>query len=471
MSKKRPNRGPSVSPALVGVIASAMMFGLLVFAFTNVTLFQSKMRISAEVSSADTLGTSADVEVAGVKVGTVKSVGRGSQGGTVVNMEINTQKATIYRDAGAQIRPHGVFGPKFVQLVPGNQASGGFPAGGTIDRANTSVSVDFEQVLNELDANTRQSLQTFFYEFGTWQEGRGQDQGAVIDNLNVVTAQLTPPLEVIGNRKDQLGRFFDSNAIVQQTYADSSLDQIIHENNDVLTALDQHRDGLVGLIVHGNNVLNDIDQITSGDNVSNLRALLPKLPVLLDNLSRFNTDLGTGVNHLNPVIVPHFGQEQGDIGLAITRTRDAFGECDVSADNGPGQVYDTPHANNVKIAPCFGSDGKPYVDPATGHVAHHHVKVLLGLHTNGQPGTTQENERGVLCGPHTGDETRGSNPAGRAFTCTSDPVQSAASAIPVAGPPPPVPFGSSSNAAPGTPGQSLFQPLGPAGILDILAGQ
>ncbi|HEY8740030.1 MAG TPA: MlaD family protein [Candidatus Dormibacteraeota bacterium] len=466
MSKKLPNRGPSVNPAIVGMIASAAMFGLLLFAFTNVTLFQSKIQINAEVSSADTLSPSADVEVAGVKVGTVKTVGKGSQGGSLVTMEVNTQKASLYRDATLQIRPHGVFGPKFVQLVPGTESAGAFPAGGTIDRGNTSVSVDFEQVLNQLDDNTRQSLQTFFYEFGTWQEDRGQDQGAVIDNLNVVTAQLTPPLQVVGNRQDQLGRFFDSNAIVQQTYADSPLDQIIHENNDVLTALDQHRDGLVGLIVHGNNVLNDIDQITAGNNVNNLRALLPKLPPLLDSLSRFSTDMGTGVNHLNPVLVPQYGQQQSDIGLAILRTRDAFGECDVSAD----VAYDTPHANNVKIVPCFGPDGKPYVDPATGHIAHHHIKVLLGLHTNGTPGSASEDESGVLCGPHTANATRGA-PADRAFNCTSDPVQSSASAIPVAGAAPPAPFVVSSSAAPGTPGLSLFQPLGPAGLLDILAGQ
>ncbi|MEA2683570.1 MAG: phospholipid/cholesterol/gamma-HCH transport system substrate-binding protein [Chloroflexota bacterium] len=462
---KHPNRGPAVNPALVGLIASAVMFGLLLFAFTNVTLFQSKIQINAEVSSADTLANGADVEVAGVKVGTVKNVTKGNQSGALVAMEINTQQATVYKDATAQIRPHGVFGPKFVQLVPGSQSAGGFPSGGTIDRANTSVSVDFEQVLNQFDDNTRQSLQTFFYEFGTWQENRGEDQGKVIDNLNVVTAQLTPPLQVIDNRQAQLGKFFDNNAVATETLADSPLDQIIHENNDVLTALDAHKAGLVNLVVHGNNVLNDIDQITAGNNVANLRALLPKLPTLLDALSRFSVDMGQGVNHLNPVIVPQYGQKDSDIGLAILRTRDAFGECDVSDTSGA----DTPHANQVKIVPCYGPDGKPWVEPGTGHVAHHHVKVLLGLHTNAaQPGTSEDEQR-ILCGPHTANATRGATPA---FTCFTDPVQSAANSIPVAGEAPPAPFGASARVRPGAAGTgSVFAPLGPAGLLDILAGQ
>jgi virulence factor Mce-like protein len=465
MSGPLPNRGPSVNPAIVGLVAAAAMFGLLLFAFTNVTLFQPKQVVKAEVASADTLANSADVEVAGVKIGTVKSITSGSNGGAVVTMEINNQKTSIYKDATAQIRPHGVFGPKFVQLGPGSESSGKFPDGGTIDQANTSVSVDFEQVLNQLDDNTRQSLQTFFYEFGTWQENRGADQAAVIDNLNVLTAQLTPPLQVIANRKTEFGRFTDNNAIATETLAESQIAQIIHDNNTLLTALDQHQAGLVAVITHGNNVFNDLDQITSGNNVENLRATLPKLPVLLDNLTRFSNDLGTGLNHASPVFVPARGQQQSDIGLAILRTRDAFGECDVSDDSSA----DTVHANNVKITPCFGADGKRYVDPATGHVAHHHVKVLLGLHTNGTPGTSNEDESAVLCGPHTTNAARGANPA---FTCTSDPVQTPASSIPPAGGPAPPPFGASSSAnnPAAAPAGTILVPLDPAGLLDILAG-
>ncbi|MGI8609597.1 MAG: MlaD family protein [Candidatus Dormibacteria bacterium] len=468
MSQPLPNRGPSVPPALVGFAAAAIMFGLLLFAFTNVTLFQPKQTINAEVASADTLANSADVEVAGVKVGTVKSITSGNNGGAVVKMEINTQKATVYKDVTAQIRPHGVFGPKFVQLYPGTEQAGNFPTGGTIDASKTTVAVDFEQVLNEFDTNTRQSLQTFFYEFGTWNENRGADQGQIIDSFKVVSAQLTPPLQVVGSRQQQLGRFFDSNAITTETYADSPLDKIIHENNDVLTALDAHRAGLVGLVVHGNNVLNDIDQITSGDNVNNLRALLPKLPTLLDNLTRFNNDLGTGLNHVSPVFIPQRGQSQSDIGIAILRTRDAFGECDVSDDSG----YDTVHANNVRIVPCLGADGKPYVDPATGHVAHHHVKVLLGLNTNAKSPGANEDERTVMCGPHTGNDARhegGQNPA---FNCTFDSQQTPASAIPPSGGPAPGGFTPSSTTNPATaPKGMVLTPMGPVGLLDILAGQ
>ena len=44
------HRGPRVNPAIIGVIAAAGMFGLLLFAFTNVTLFQPKLTVKAMVS-------------------------------------------------------------------------------------------------------------------------------------------------------------------------------------------------------------------------------------------------------------------------------------------------------------------------------------------------------------------------------------------------------------------------------------
>ncbi|MCA1694456.1 MAG: hypothetical protein LC749_06870, partial [Actinobacteria bacterium] len=388
-------------------------------------------------------------------------------GGAEVTMEINTQKTQVFKDATAQIRPHGVFGPKFVQIAPGTPSTGGFPDGGTIDQANTSVSVNFEQVLNEFDANTRQSLQTFFYEFGTWQEDRGADQGAVIDSLNVVTAQLTPPLQVIANRRNEFGRFMDNNAIATETLAESQIAQIIHDNNTLLTQLDEHQAGLVNLVVHGDNVLNDLDQITSGDNVNNLRAALPKLPGLFDSLARFSNDLGTGLGHVSPVFVPQRGQADSDIGIAIKRTRDAFGECDITDDSG----YDTAHAVNIKVVPCFDATGKPFTDTA-GHVAHHHIKVLLGLHTNTDPNApslpgspNSEDERRTLCGPHTG--------SGTAFACVSDPVQSWASSIPPTGGQAPPLFGSTSSSANNpalAPSGTILTPFGPAGLFDVIGG-
>src|SRR3979411_2401451 len=149
--------------------------------------------------------------------------------GALVDMTIDSKKTTIFKDASLQIRPHGVFGPKFVAIDPGTAPGGRFRDGDAIALASTRVSVDFEEVLNSLDSNTRQSLQTVLYELGTASQAPGADFGTTLDQVNVVEAQLTPVLQVVDNRAYNTGRLFESNAVVTETYADSSLDQIIHK--------------------------------------------------------------------------------------------------------------------------------------------------------------------------------------------------------------------------------------------------
>jgi virulence factor Mce-like protein len=451
---------------MVGLICTAAMFGLVIFAFANVSLFASNMDVKAEVASGDTLAPSADVEVAGVKVGVVKSIEKGDPG-ALIDMSLDTRKVTLHKDTTLLIRPHGVFGPKFVELDPGTAPAGTFPAGAAIPISNTRVAVDLEQVFNELDTDTRQSLQTVLYELGTGAQNRGADVGKVIDKLGTVENQLTPVLQVVDDRALNTGRLLESSAVVNETLAASPFDQIMRKNADVLTKLDIASASVSGVLVHGNNVLVSLDAISGGNNTQALSTTITRLPALLDNLQLFNNALGYGVNALLPEITPQRGQALSDIGLAIARTQDAFGQCDISAQDQTAAA-DTPHANIVKIAPCYGSDGKPYVDPTTGHIAHHHVNVLLGLHTNPPVGGTgtalarlapvvnelnrlvpssgsnfaqafvAENEGSVICGPNSGNNTRPVNPA---FTCKTDPIQSRA--IPGFGsPPPPIYAGS-----------------------------
>jgi phospholipid/cholesterol/gamma-HCH transport system substrate-binding protein len=469
------SRGPHVNPALVGLISAAITSSLLLFAFTNVALFSSNFDMKAQVVSGDTLAPGADVEVAGTRVGKVQSINKGDPG-ALIDMTIDRKKVSMYSDASLQIRPHGVFGPKFVQIDPGTESTGGFSDGGSIPLARTQVSVDFEQVLNLLDANTRQSLQTVFVELGTASENRGADFGQFLDALSTIESQLTPVLQVVANRATNTGRLLDSNAVNTETLADSPLDQVLRKNADALAKLDDANSSLTGVIVHGNNVLASLDTITGGNNTQALASTISKLPSLLDNLQRFNNDLGYGVNAVAPVVTPQRGQVDSDVGLAVRRAQDAFGECDITDQTNPADprgAADTQHANFVKIVPCYGPDGKPTMD-AAGHVAHHHVDVLLALHNNpiapqlatafpllhpvyGFPQSfvdalLGDNEGSVLCGPNSGNSTRPSNPG---FTCLhtsqSDP-------IPGHGTPPPALFNGVAAAGSTTPSSAELRP-------------
>jgi virulence factor Mce-like protein len=529
-----PNRGQRVNPAVVGVIAAAVMFGLLFFAFGNVAVFASTVDVKAEVATGDTLAPGADVEIAGVKVGTVKSIEKGDPG-TLIDMSVDTKKASIHKDASLLVRPHGFFGPKFVEVNPGTPSADEFANGDTIPINRTRISVDFEEVLNTLDTNTRQSLQTLFVEFGTASDGRGADFGQFLDALHTVETQLTPVLQVIDSRAVNTGRIFENNAIVAETYDSSPFDQILKKNADAFAKLDAASASVTGVIDHGNNVLASLDAITAGGNTQALAATVAKLPAFFDNLQRFNNDLGYGVNAVAPVLTPQRGQVDSDVALAVKRSMDAFGQCDITDQTvsttlttalTSGTVYtdlpvadltfvstpgmqlritdpagtsqqvmfvdagsvapnvkvrlvnpaapgsanfsypagsvvtdarglaDTRHASFVRIVPCYGADGKPYTD-AAGHVAHHHVGVILGLHNHPidpivqgvipasivktlqypqsfQDSILGDNEGSVLCGPNSGNSTRAPNPA---FLCLSTIQSNGISGVGAAPPP------------------------------------
>jgi hypothetical protein len=310
--------------------------------------------------------------------------------------------------------------------------------------------------------------------------------GQFIDSFQTVSRELTPVLQVVANRRTETGRLFESNAVVTETYAASPIDKIIAENADILAHLDAHRTDVQGVVVHGNNVLNDLDIITANGNEVQLRTTIQKLPVLLDYLQAFNNDLGQGVYALTPVLLPSHNQAQGDIEVAIKRTQDAFGQCDMVDTGDPANAggNDTIHADNVIIVPCYGADGKPYTK--NGNVAHHHVSVLLGLHVSpaGCPAGTPaplcsvisqlslnslEEEGNTLCGPDSGNTNRGG--AAAAFGCVTDPTQSAV--IPAAGGPPPATFSGSVLLTPSTAayGPAASSASRPVTFSDLLLGR
>src|ERR1700737_1161854 len=335
-----PNRGPRIHPAFVGLIGAAIMFTLLFIAFANVTLFASTLDMKAQVATGDTLAPGADVEIAGVKIGSVKSIDKGDPG-ALIDMSIDTKKASIHQDASIQIRPHGVFGPKFVQIDPGSASAASFADGDSVPLSRTRISVDLEEVLNTLDTNTRQSLQTFFVEFGTASDQRGADFGQFLDALNTVETQLIPVLQVIDNRASNTGRLFESNAIVSETYANSPLDQVFKKNADAFAKLEAVSPSIQGVIDHGNSLLTSLDTITGGGNTQALATPVSKLPALFDNLQRFNNNLGYGVNALAPEVTPQRGQVDSDVGLALKRSVDTFGEWHITDQVNPGYVYGT----------------------------------------------------------------------------------------------------------------------------------
>ncbi len=100
--------------------------------------------LQAEFSSTSGLKKGASVEIAGVEVGRVKTIGLKEDQATVV-LAIQ-DGIPVYNDAIASIKTRGIIGEKFMELSPGG---GGEPLspGGTI--VDTESGIDLEAVISQ----------------------------------------------------------------------------------------------------------------------------------------------------------------------------------------------------------------------------------------------------------------------------------------------------------------------------------
>jgi phospholipid/cholesterol/gamma-HCH transport system substrate-binding protein len=111
-----------------------------------------------ETGQAVVPGQGQTVNIAGVKVGDIGSVEL-EDGVAVVELKIQDEHKPIYRDATMLLRPKTGLKDMFVELDPGTQAAGELPEGGRIGVPQTRPDVNPDEILAQLDGDTRAYLQ------------------------------------------------------------------------------------------------------------------------------------------------------------------------------------------------------------------------------------------------------------------------------------------------------------------------
>jgi phospholipid/cholesterol/gamma-HCH transport system substrate-binding protein len=124
--------------------------------------------LEAELSTAQAVvpGQGQSVNIAGVKVGEVGEVNL-EDGRAVVDMQIQEQYQPIYRDATILLRPKTGLKDMFLSLDPGTPGAGEIPEGGRVRVSDTLPDVNPDEVLAQLDADTRDYLRILLDSGGT----------------------------------------------------------------------------------------------------------------------------------------------------------------------------------------------------------------------------------------------------------------------------------------------------------------
>src|SRR4051794_36995098 len=181
--------GPSVGRILAMVIFALSCFGLLTFLWISfggsVPLKPKQYELTVNFPEATTLAEAADVRIAGVTVGKVRSKRLDKDANrTKVVLRIDPKFAPIPRDSKAILRQKTLLGETFVELSPGNTSSQPLADGGTLANSQVEPTVELDEILRIFDRPTKVAFQNWVQESAKTVTGTApQDLNNALGNL------------------------------------------------------------------------------------------------------------------------------------------------------------------------------------------------------------------------------------------------------------------------------------------------
>jgi len=273
-----------VSVVMVVAFAAACLFGLGYIAL-NMGLhgpWSNEFALNAEFATANGLVPQAEVRVSGVHVGTVLTISDASDGGALVKMALQPN-IQLRQDTRAVIRPKTLLGEKFVELVrPQSSDQPYLPSGATIPKTLTSQAIEIDDILNAMDAQTRQAMSESFRQLGVALDGRQQDVSAALQPLDTTMSNLRPLARVGESRAKELDRILTNLNTIMQALADEQdqLGHLVNSGDTVMSGIAARDQALAGTVRNGAAVFGSLDQAFSGVTAAD-RASLQNSPATI----------------------------------------------------------------------------------------------------------------------------------------------------------------------------------------------
>ena len=203
----------AANPVLIGA-ATTLILVVAVFLAYNANAglpFVPTYELKTEVPSAANLVKGNNVKLGGSRVGAITEIKplRHTDGSVtaVLTMKLETTIKPLPVDSQVIVRPVSALGLKYVQITKGT-SSRGFQDGATIPLRNaTPKPVEFDEVLNTFDDETRKAQQDNLNEYGTAFSGRGHDLNRAIEAFNPLLRNLVPVMRNLSDPQTRLSRF------------------------------------------------------------------------------------------------------------------------------------------------------------------------------------------------------------------------------------------------------------------------
>jgi virulence factor Mce-like protein len=288
MRWRRPTEEGRLPAAVVGALVIAGTVLAFYLSATKDLPWSGGNQVDIQFSTASQISPDSPVRVAGVNVGDVKSIEEGPGASATVTVEIEDEALPLHEDAQAKIRPRTFLeGSFFVDIHPGSPSAPEIGDGDVIPLGQTSVPVQFDQILSSLQAPTRGRLQSALQGLGTALDGRGP--GA----LNATIPELAP--------------LFTNVSRVAEAFAGTEphdLSGVIREGSKVTAALANDRPRLAALVSNFAAVARVLGerQTELAASVRGLDDLLAEAPGTLTSLESATPEARALLAELRPVL-------------------------------------------------------------------------------------------------------------------------------------------------------------------------
>jgi phospholipid/cholesterol/gamma-HCH transport system substrate-binding protein len=252
--------------------------------------------VKAELPTAQAVvpGQGQSVNIAGVKIGEVGDV-QLENGRAVVTMQIQDKHKPIYRDANVLMRPKTGLKDMYLALDPGTKVAGELPEGGRVKVANTLPDVNADEVLAQLDADTRAYLEILLSAGGTAFDDKAT--GADAEFQQTAEQDLREALK----RFEPTARYGDqiTSQLISRRH---NITRVIHNFQELSTALGRRDDQLAAFVDSANK---NFESLAAEE--SSLRAALREFPgalsqttTTLTKTEKLAAQLGPALERLRP---------------------------------------------------------------------------------------------------------------------------------------------------------------------------
>jgi virulence factor Mce-like protein len=209
---RRPQASIVASPVLIGAVTLLVTIVAVFLAYNaNTGLpFVPTYDVRAELPSGAKLVKGNEVRVGGFRVGLVEKIEPTVVDGrsvALVKLKLDKVVEPLAVDTRIRVRPRSALGLRYVQIDPGT-SNEKLAAGDTIQLANTSESLDLEDIYAVFQGKTRNDTRAATTGFGDAFAARGPALNEAIESLNPFFLHLTPVMENLSDPRTDLDQFF-----------------------------------------------------------------------------------------------------------------------------------------------------------------------------------------------------------------------------------------------------------------------